>query len=343
MKKLLAIALLYASTATAQQFGIDTLAGAKYPNIVRTIPNHLAVGFFAETFGDAFPIVRKELEAGRSKVRVHFIWSDTHTFGDRDIPKVQALARRYAPLCATGRLELSPFCEHNVAQPDKYLDIVAKLAPGCAVVNTPWRGGISRKYKNEVHGDHSVPAGQYNYSFDGTNSVDAQLHDINTVGRDGKPKVIPGYFSKHLRADTFFLWHPRLNLKWSMKDTTPRPKRNAKPTAEFMDSLEYLFTDPGAVSLPKGWLLKSHADHHGGADPKGDKLIVISPIRASKVELKRGNRLVATLPFYGPFDGGGYRYYSRIMGFKYGPGLEVWVNGKRYGVVNGGFRAGTFR
>lgn len=321
-----------AAPSEPQHYGIDTLAGAKYARVVRTIPNRFAVGFFAETFGPAFATVRSELAAGRSLVRVHLLWSDSHSFGDRDIPKISKLARRYAPLCAQygSRLELSPFCEHNVRNPDKYLDLAAKLAPGCTIVNTPWRGGISRRYKNEVHGDHAKPGGPmpYNWSYDGQNAVDS---DVQADKR------------KHAGAAVWWLWHPRLNLKWSMKDTTPRPQRKALPTPEFVDSLEYLADAPGVMNLPARWLAKSHADRHGAVDSKGDKLLVIAPIRAAAVQLKRAGKLVAALPYYGPFDGGGFRYYAKVMGFKLGAGLEVFVNGKRHGVINGGFRCCTYR
>lgn len=317
------------SAASAQVFGLDTLAGAKYPREVRTIPNHYAVGFFAETFGDAFSVVRQELAAGRIHVRVHLMWSDQHQFGDRDIRTITRLARKYQPLCAQypGRLELSPFCEHNLGNPDKYLDIVARES-GCTVVNTPWKGAISRKYKNEVHGDHAKPQGRYNFSFDGTNSVDADME---------------AFKRRHAGAEVLYLWNPRLNLKWSMKDTTPRPQRKAIPSPEFLDSLEYLTTAKGQTSLPKRWLAKSHADRHQAVDPKGDKLLIISPIRGNAVELRKAGKVVATLRYYGAFDGGGFRYYATTMGFKLGPNLGVFMNGKQYGTINGGFRDATFR
>jgi len=89
-------------------YGLDTLAGVKYPGQVSRIPRQFGVQVFAETFGDAFKLVKKELYAGRTWVGVHFIWSDTHTFGDRDIPVLKRLAKKYAPLCNTGRLYVSP-------------------------------------------------------------------------------------------------------------------------------------------------------------------------------------------------------------------------------------------
>lgn len=312
----------------AQEFGFDTLAGAKYPKVVRSIPNQYGIGVFAETFGDAFPLVKNELYRGRVWVRVQFIWSDTHSFGDKDIPTLKRLARKYAPLCNTGRLEISPFCEHNVKNPDKYLDIVAKAMPGCEVVNTPWQGAFSKKYKNEIHGNHSIPQGKYNFSYDGTNAVDSNVE---------------AFKSKHSRASKFLFWHPRFNLKWSMKDSTPRPQRKALPTVEFTNSIIYLTTSKGKTSIPKNWLIKSHAEKHDAADLKGDKLLIISPIKSSKIVLKRDRKQIGTLPYYGTFEGGGYRYYSPTFGYKLGANLDVVINKKKYGNINAGFRDPTFR
>lgn len=319
----------YRVRGAAMIYGIDTLAGAKYPKVVRSIPNTLAVGFFAETFGDAFPVVQRELESGRCKIRVHLLWSDSHSFGDRDIPKIRKLARKYQALAARfpGRVEISPFCEHNLSAPDKYLDIVAAEAPAASIVNTPWKGAISRKYKNEVHGDHKAPNGVYNYSYDGTSATDANVEADK---------------AKHSRADIFFIWSPRLNLKWSMKDATPRPQRKAIPSPEYIDSLEYLAGPKGETSIPKNWLVKSHAERHEASDTKGDKLLIISPLKSAQITLKRGGKVVATLPYYGPFDGGGHRFYAKAMGFQIGV-VEVWQEGKKFGVVNCGFRDPTFR
>lgn len=322
--------VVISSSAAAQTIGIDTLAGAKYPAVVRTIPNKFPIGVFAETFGDAFPLVRQELRAGRALVRVHFLWSDSHSFSDRDMPRIKALAEKYAPLCREYglRLELSPLCEHNLAAPHKFLDAVAELAPGCRVVNTPWKGALSGKYKNEVHGDHKPPAGPYNHSFDGTNAVDSNVMKVRRI---------------HSRADVLFIWNPRLNLKWSMKDTTPRPQRKALPTPEFMRSLEYLEGSPGEAKLPVRWLAKSHSERHSATDTKGDKLLIISPVKAAAVQLKRAGKVITTLPYYGPYDAGGHRYYSKSMGFTSGGALQVFVNGKRYGTIDGGFRCCTYR
>jgi hypothetical protein len=330
--RFLAVLILFLASVTHAEprYGLDVLAGAKYPEQVRRIPNQFAVGLFAETFGDALPVVKRELESGRSFVRVHLLWRDNHSFGGAELKEARKLARRYQSLCAAfpGRIEISPYCEHNVPTPDKDLDKIQAEAPNCKLVNTPWKGGISRRYKNEVHGSHKKPAGPYNYSYDGSNSVDADVE---------KDKAA------HSGADYFFFWHPRFNLKWSLKDQTPRPQRKAKPSRDLVESVEYLQTAKGQTSVPKKWLVKSHAEKHGPEDLKGDKLLIISPKRVNEITLRRGAQKVGTLRYYGPFDGGGFRYYSPSFGYKLGMNLEIWIGSKVYGSINGGFRDGYFR
>lgn len=313
------------------EWAFDTLAGAKYPKVIRTIPRQYGIGIFAETFGDAFPVVKKELYASRIFVRVHFIWSDSHSFGDNDIRNLQRLSKKYAPLCNTGRLEISPFCEHNLKNPDKYLDIVAARMPGCRIVNTPWKGSLSKKYKNEVHGSHPPPSGVYNYSFDGTNAVDANVES---------------YKKKYGSAERFFFWWARFNLRWSTNDTRSREERlknPALPTKHDTDSIEYLAGAKGLTSLPKKWLLKSHSERHGENDPKGDKLLFIGPVKTNEIQLKRSKKVLATLPYYGAYTDGRSRYYWKDLGFSLGSEVELWANKKKVGIVNPGFRENDYR
>lgn len=322
---------------------MDYLAGAKYrKEILKSHPDQWAAGFFAETFGDSFPTARALLITGRCPmIRVNLLWSDTHSFGDKDIPKIKKLAKKWNKLAVefpTVRIEISAFCEHNISKPDKYLDIVQESAPQCRAINTPWKGGFSKKYKNEVHGEHKAPKGRYNYSFDGTNCVDSDIEKIK---------------EKHRDSEYFFYWHPRFNLKYSMKDKTPRPKRKAFPTVELLDSVSFLHTEKGGTKVPKNILVKSHAEKHDAQDKKGDKLLIIAPFKANRIELlTNSGKLIDTLNYYGPFDGGGHRYYSARFGYlnsKMGiiaagtPLLQIWSGGKNYGTCNPGFRDPTYR
>lgn len=328
-------------------YGLDLLASAKYKNVaVKHLPKGWALGGFDNTFGDFAPVAKAVLKKGCPLIRVQMLWSDTHSFGDKDIPKLKKIAKKYEQLAnqfPSAIIELSPFCEHNLQNPDKYLDIVKDIAPSCIPVNTPWKGALSKKYKNEVHGEHKKPAGAhavngFNFSFDGTNCVDEDVES---------------YKDEYEECDVFFFWHPRFNLKWSMKDTTPRPQRKAKPSPELVQSIVYLGTPKGQVSVKKFWLVKSHAEKHDAGDLKGDKLLIISPLQAEKILLKAANgKVVETLNYYGTFEGGGYRYYSKRFGYQIAIDAfsltksnlcEIWVKGNKQGVCNPGFRDPTYR
>lgn len=324
--------------------GVDTLGSPQYPKELRSIPNQYCISGFAKTFGDFFPVAKGELQAGRKCIRVNLLWSDTHQYGASDLPFVKSESKRYDQLCAQfsdRKIELAPFTEHNLKTPDQFLSVVKANAPNCSfAVNTVWNGNLTKnpQFKNEVHGNHqkpNIPGLKYNYSFDGTNSVDANITD---------------YFQRYKDAEVFFVWNPRLNGKWSMKDSTPRPQRKAWPSVEFLQSLVYLYSGKGVTELPKGWTVKSHSEKHGPEDAKGDKLLIISPVRqygsdneVRPIVLKRNGQKVCQLTYYGPFDGGGYRYYASVMGYKCGPNLEVWIGSKKYGTINGGFRDGNYR
>lgn len=315
---------------------VDTLAAPQYPKELQAIPLNYAIGGFAKTFGDFFPVAKKELDRGRKYIRVNLQWCDNHNCWD--IKGAEKEARRYQILCRAFPdriIEISPFTEHNLpsSKLDKYLDTIQANAPNCRVINTPWKGALSKKYKNEIHGNHSIPPGPYNYSYDGTNTVDSD---------------VKADLQKHSRAELFCVWHPRLNLKYSMKDPAGRPQRikEAKvrsPNKDFLLSLVYLFTEKGPFNIPKNWLVKSHAERHQAVDSKGDKLLIIAPIRADAVTLKRAGREVAKLPYYAPFDGGGFRYYWNKLAYHAGRSLDVFIGKKQYGTINPGFRGPTFR
>jgi hypothetical protein len=324
---------------------VDTLSAAQWGKQLRHIPVDFGVrGFAKREFGDWFPYAVKELNRGRPWVGSNLGWKDNHTFTQDDLKFAKKEIRRYQPLCAKfkGKVEITPFTEHNLKQPllDKWLDEVQAEAKDCIIINSVWQGDYTTKYKNEVHGHHAKPPfGKYNYSYDGTNAVDDNISEM---------------LEKHKDADVFCVWHPRLNLRWNQKDPANRAQRNLEadersPTKELLESLVYLFSHKGVFKIPNNWLVKSHAENHGPnpvtgqADLKGDKLLIISPVKSSAIDLTRNGKLIARLPYYGPFDGGGFRYYSAKFGYQAGPDLDVFIGKKKYGTINGGFRGPTFR
>jgi hypothetical protein len=325
-------------------YGIDYLGLPKYTDLaVREHPEGWAAGCFANTFGNALPAVDRLLGTGRCPhFRVHLLWSDAHLFGDADIPTIRQLARKYELLkrkYSSIVMEISPFCEHNVSNPDKYLDIVKQEAPSCIIVNTPWKGAVSRRYKNETHGTHKPLAGNYNYSWDGTSCVDGDVEASKAL---------------HARSDVYFWWHPAMNGRLNTNDKTPRPERKAWPTSDLIDSMIYLHNSAGSVKLPRNYLWKSHADRHSTPpEPRAYKPVLIMPPKARRVELVAdNNQVVALASAAAPFNDGRFRYYWPDFGYKLAekairihnkPTCKLVVDGKEMGIVNPAFRGGLFR
>jgi len=325
-------------------YGLDYLGLPKFVDLaVKKHPQGWAAGCFAETFGNALPAIRKLLETGKCPLfRVHLMWSDAHNFGAGDIPNVRTLARRCELLKRAFpqvEIEVSPFCEHNLANPDPYLEIVKTEAPGCTPVNTPWKGGISKRFKNEIHGDHAALRGAYNYSWDGISCVDGDVEKNKAA---------------HARAQVYFFWHPAFNGRLNTNDKTPRPERKAWPTADLIDSMIYLQNAAGSVKYRRNFLWKSHADRHESPpEPRAYKPVLIMPPQARKVELVADNgQVVATAGPALPFNDGRFRYYWNEYGYRIAenavrlhgkPTAKLVVDGRELGVVNAAFRGGSFR
>jgi hypothetical protein len=326
-------------------YGLDYLGLPKFVDLaVREHPAGWAAGCFANTFGNALPAVRRLLETGRCPLfRVHLLWSDTHSFGAAEIPTVRRLAREYEILKRAFPqvvIEISPFCEHNLTNPDQYLEIVASEAPSCVPVNTPYKGAVSRKFKNEVHGSHAAPRGGYNYSWDGTSCVDGDVEKSKET---------------HKSAQVYFFWLPQFNLRKNTNDTTPRPERKAVPTSNLIDSVIYLHRTKGETSLNRRHIWKSHADQHSVPvpEPRAHKPVFITPVDARRIELVADNgQVIAVMPRTSNFTDGrplyrlpefGYVVAEKAIRIHGKPTVKLVANGKQIGVVNPAYRDGAYR
>lgn len=342
------------------RLGLDYLGGAKFKKlIIDQHPMGWAGGIFAETFGDAYSVVDELLATGRCPhFRVQLMWSDVHSFGDKDIPTITRLAKRYNVLARKYPhviLELSPFCEYNgLPNIDKYLDIVKANAPQCVPIASPNKGNknYSKRYRNEVHRDGgAIPSsGSYNFSYDGISAVDADI-DADKL--------------KYANCDLFFLWIPQMNGRRNSEDKTPRPQRKFFPDAKQLDSLIYIGNNlKGGTQFPAKWIGKSHADQHKmPREPRASKPVYITPpnFKPKSIELRADNgQLVGRLTYGGEFRDKatnkllGYRYYS-ASGFGYemsekakrlqkGKAIcSIYADGKFCGTCNPAFRDGTFR
>lgn len=298
-------------------YGYDFLGAAMFPQVARQeFPERWALGIFAREFGDALPVVKDIIAAKRpSVVRVQLVWSrDNHTYTDKHLAIAKREAARYQRLALAfpnTPIELSTFCEHNLTRPDPYHDQIAKIAPNCTVVNSPWNGALSKKYKNEVHGAAKAPAGGgHNYSFDGTGCVDVDM---------------PAFLKAHRNASVFYLWTYQFNGKrnGSTLDDDGKPllyipptERKYWPSERLLDGVRYLINPKGEPSLAQSVVYKAFSDQINEI-PTGRELkpVIIAPQKALSIEFvtTRGE-IVATAPYYGPFHDGRHRYYAPQMG-----------------------------
>ena len=339
-------------------FGIDYLLGAQYSrSVLRAHPDGWAAGFFAgyyrnrhrviEDARKSIAVIKKLLTTGKTQnIRIHILWDDNHSFSDADIPLIRQVSRQYQAIATQfpkATIEISPFCEHQLTNPNKYLDIVAEEAPRCTPVNTPMDGGaLSSKHKNEIHGFKQRPSsGKYNYGFDGLSALDA-----DTQAMKNKHKVA--------RCETFYFWMPQLNRKRYTHESIARPNREVRPTTEQIKSLAFLHTHRGNCRLPSGWLWKSHADQHNVPTPSAreSKPLLILPEQVNRVELMAGKAVAASLSPTGQMEDGsfvwrlaeyGYQLMQREQKKQKSLVLRLRVDGKIRGRINAAFRFGSFR
>lgn len=311
------------------RFGLDLLGLAQYKSVaLKNFPNNTALGCFMSEFGDALPAVEAILKTGKCPlVRFQLIWDRTHSYGDKHLPELkkqsircERLKQKYPNII----VEISGFCEHTLSNPDKYCKIVAALAPHCEIINSPVsrlpdgrKGALSKVFKNEVHGSHAGPiSGRYNFSFDGNDAFNSDIESIKANLNN---------------AENFFLWMPAFNLHRDENDKT----RNSPPTSGYMQGALYLFGTKGVCKLPKNALWKPMSEKW--------KPCLIAPVKTSKVLLKRNGKTIVTMPYYGSYIDGRSRYYTNgVQGYQIGQ-VEVWINGKKYGDVDAGFRVNDYR
>lgn len=331
-------------------YGIDYLGGAMYGGVlVRAHQAGFAAGFFAETFGNVWPVIDKLCATGRCPlVRVHGPWT-AHKY----IPAQHDKAI-FAALEKTNRLsdkypgiefQFSPVCESD-ARGAAWQNLFKKclhLARDIQIICSVYKGELIKGYTAEIHGNHAIPVGAYQHSDDGTSSVDANVQADN---------------NKHSRAKVRFFWHPSLNLKYKTKlsgdeipevrknDTSPPKQRWCKPNVEIILSLAALSVDKGAPKLKPRNLWKSHADRHATPpDPRAYKPVLISPVKANVVFLVNdAGQVVHQSTKREPYKDGRWRYYFSHYGYQIADKvLQVIADNTKVGSVNPAFREGDYR
>lgn len=305
------------------KYCLDVLGAASYPKVVlQNVPVHIGLGVFGKEFKDAYPFVKKAISHGFSQFKIQMLWGGkSHAYGDKDIPAIQKMAAQYNGLAHSGiTIFLSPFCEHTLSNPDKYLDIVQTAAPLCIPLNTPLlkgikKGALSKKYQDEVHGTGAKPLDDtFSYSDDGNDCIDTDIGSNQKVMID---------------ADEYYYWRPRFNLHADEHD----PSRNSPPDATYMKQVVALCQNKGVTKLPPHHTWKPVSEKN--------KPVYICPIRTDKIVLKRGSARITTLDYYGLYEDGRHRYYTGAQGYQIGK-VDVWIDGKKVGNINAPFRDGDF-
>lgn len=330
-------------------YGIDYLAGATYSQLlINNHPKGWAAGFFANTFGNAFPTIRALAKTGKCPViRVHAVWDDLHRYNPtthnpiikNEFKKCVAAAKKFPKV----QFQFSPFCEHTIEQ-RKFDDIVVNLqaslpddVKNIIFVNSSLKGDYIYDAKmiiNECHGSKSsIPRkGRYNFSYDGQDCYNANVES------DKK---------KQSKAEIFFFWTLSLNLKKNEKDKRTVAQRVAdtyRPTKTNLDACIIMAEKKKEANTPSTWIVKPMSENVG--DFKSNKLLIIMPADSSveKIEMKWKGKVLAELKRFTPdYDGKG-RFYAAKAGCEYGNKVcNIWINGVKNKSVNPAFRGGSYK
>ena len=275
------------------------------------------IGMFMDVdgFKPAMPCIKRLVEHRKIKAfRGEGAWSDVHHF-KTDNASLDSYADLFTPLEPIAKkipVYASGACEHDLRS--TYAKILRaktlQRCPHCIYVNTPMPNrGDYIDSMNEVHGTAFIPRAfrQYpkGYSLDGTDFSQVDAQKWNTDRADGKYRCIWGFGN---------------NKKYGHADNTPRSRRKVVPPRQYIQS-QLKMTEsrgatpviPGTLDWKPGFLLKPAADNHPN-DPKGWKVMFVLPSKyVNGLEILDVNkRLLTTAPYYAPYDGGGYRYYTRF-------------------------------
>jgi len=335
-------------------FGLDVLGAAKFPSIaLRNWPAGWAAGLFDSTFGNIWGLVDKLAASGKCPlIRINGPWT-AHQYDpskhDKAIfaalNKTVGMSRKYPNV----KWQFAPICENDntTAAYSAHLRNCGDLAGGLVeVINSRGtRGKEVPGFKSEIHGNTPRPSGNYQYSYDGTSTVDAD------VEKDKKT---------HSRAGVFFLWHPAFNLKYKTKlsedlhepkhviknDTSPPKERNCKPTPELIKSIERLGSPiNGTVKFNRRDIWKSHSDRNNTPPAEREyKPVYITLISAPRIELRDGSKVVAVSRPRAKFVDDRFVYRFDKFGFEISNKvLDIYANGKKIGSCHPAFRGNDFR
>lgn len=334
-------------------FCMDYLGGAMFTSVLlKAHPSGWGAGFFDKTFGNCWPAIDKLAASGKCPlIRIHGPWTN-HAYNpaqhDKDIYAGLAKTKQMAEKYPRVEFQYSPVCESDgrgATWRRLFSDLKQLAGTRVVIVCSVYKGEILPGFLAEIHGNHAVPYGEYQYGYDGTNTVDSNVQ---------------GDKERHGRARAIFFWHPAFNLKYKTKlgdkskeapnvwknDTSPPKERVCKPTVELILSLAVLASDKGPAKLKPRNLWKSHADRHNTPiEDRAYKPVLISPNRSTVARLVDENGIVIAKsgpPF--KYNDGRWAYRFPNYGYQISNKvLAALVGSVNVGQVNPAFREGEYR
>ena len=337
-------------------YGQDYLGGAAFQSVIlKYHPKGMAAGFFAHTFGNAFPTIKALIKTGNCPlVRVHSIWADNHAYKDSFLPQIKEDCKKLCNIAKNNpklTFHFSPMCEHTMKK-DKMMSIINECRKiknniGCknlSFVNCVWTGefiyGESDIY-NEIHGTHALPnKGKFNFSYDGLSALNSDVE---------------AFKKKYGKAEVFFLWDVYYNLKKDGKEkitVAERLARSYRPKQVHVEAIAALAKPKRDTYVPNTMIIKPMSEEC--CDFKSNKLLLLLPEKSNSVTLIRNNAKqneIEKLSRFDPPVDKLYRYYANKAGYEYVKTRAIKIkidgvikksNGKEV-YFNPAFRGGTYK
>lgn len=338
MRKLILVLLfLLPSLVQAEEVGLDFL-GIKSRHwdcnammrAVESIPGKVAAGaFLDETFGNSDACLRRLLASGKvSKFRGHLAWTNHASLPASALaPRAQylnALAAAYPSV----EFMYSGICEHHMSSAQSSALNVA-LRPLMPRIRHTVDSGLKAKDPTALPEVHSNRAKSVVISQDGgTNGDGNGLWDVDIEE------------TKRNGSFVTFLWDKSFNCRRKDDKRKPADRTDCPNQDQFNHAVRLTFPQP---AWPQGQRLTSKqiwkplSDNHGGCKGKDCKPVYITPTRQRAINITTlDGRVVATMPYFGTFQGGGHRYYLTSMtAFQLGQKLEA-LSGSEFGLLHDG-------
>lgn len=333
------IVLREAIQPVTAQDGQDTLACARFKDaIVKAHPKGQGIGCFAEVdgFGDGIAATdyilsrRKDIPFSRLQLK----WRDDHNFSAADFPSIVKTAKRACPLTNKHRIKwyFSGATEHrlNAALAKQLSDKVKDACPSAEYVNNPLHNGATVPgVINESHGRGNPRSPMCAFSWDGRAAEDGNVPEVEAPYNQCRYKM---------------KWGPRYNGKSKVDDSTPRGKRVYWADADYIKGQAWLTTNKGETKLAVKSLWKPISEINGTGRGKP---VGITNCKSNSLILKKSNKTIATIPYFGTYQDGRFRYYAKEMGYslgqKCGGVCEIYCGSKKLGTINAGFRENEYR